>query len=261
MIKFSIQALLLILAFPVFSQQLSPGNNIERNRYGYIRGTQEEFLFKIYYEKVGGTDALINGKEYMPYYNRATLKPILFAGKSHTASVILNGRKYNNIALEYDTFTDEVVFTDNKRFIDNRMYQLALNKDLVDGFGLFFGQDSMNFRDLRSDSEQGFNLQDGFYEIAYEGNLKYIIRHQSAVHEKEGVDEYYYSPVNYVRIGGSYFRIRSSRGFVKLFGEKSESVRKFIRSNNVDIRKADKRQLVNVMKYCDSLIMPERLIK
>ena len=74
----------------------------------------------------------------------------------------------------------------------------------------------------------------------------------------EGIEEYIYTPADYVMVGDVFSRIKSSKGFIKLFGEKSEKIRQFIRTNNVNIRKADKKQIASVLKYYDSLIASEK---
>lgn len=258
MIKILITICILSLALPVVAQQsLTLTGDFEKDNYKSTIEFQLGYLYKIYYQNVGSTYKLINGKEYVPYYNRSKLKPLLLIDKKHTASISLNERKYENVYLEYDTYADELIYFDKSRIINNRLYQIALNKDPIVSFSLYTEMDSLVFRYLNSDKDIKFNLAGGFYEVVYEGNSKYIIKHQSTVHEKEGIDEYYYTPVNYISVGDKYYRIRSSRGFIKLFGDKSDEIRKFMHTSKVNIRKTDKKQIVKVLKYYDKLIMTE----
>jgi hypothetical protein len=103
-----------------------------------------------------------------------------------------------------------------------------------------------------------FNLPEGYYEVAYEGKSKYIIKHRSLLLVKEGIDEYIYSPADFIMVNNEYTKISNKRGFLKLFGEKSDVVKKFLRTNKVSIRKSDKREIVTVLKYYDSLIFSGR---
>ena len=238
-----------------FAQQSSTVNQSEQETdAGILLVKQRNYLFEIYYKDVGGVDQLVNGREYIPYYPHSKLKPLLFIGKAHTASLLLNGREYNNLPLEYDTYSDVVIYADTTRLINNRYYQIALNKDPIDGFNLYFGQDSLKFRYIRFNEKDDSKLEDGFYEVAYEGVTDFFIRHKSVVHEKEGKDEYYYSPVNYVKIGNAYERIRTTKGFVKLFGDKSEHIKKFIHLHNINIKRTDKQQLISILKYYEILV-------
>jgi hypothetical protein len=224
-------------------------NNVET-----LLNLQKDYLFNVYYQRVGGVDELKNGREYIPYYPHSRLKPLLYVDKSRVASLLLNGRKYENLTLEYDTYSDAVIYHDTTKLINNRYYQIAINKDPIGFFTLYFESDSLLFRYLQFNDMNDAKLQSGFYEIAYEGKSRYIIKHKSVVHEKDGVDEYYYSPRRYVMVGNKYFRIRSTRRFLKLFGEKTDQIRNFTQSSHINIKNADKRQIVNIMKYYDTLI-------
>lgn len=246
-----------ILLFTFSGNAQKPGtltDNIEKKDYSSLLLLQRDYLFKFYYGKVGGTDELINGKEYIPYYSHSTLKPLLFPGKIHTASIVINGRKFDGINLEYDTFLDEVVYFDYKKLINSRIFQIALNKYHIDNFSLYFGEDSLMFRYFRSEDGLPFNLKEGFYEVVYDGITKYITRHKSDLIEQEGLEEYSYKPEHYLKVGDIYTKVKSSKGLVGLLGDKSAEMKKFMRTNNIKIRKANKRQIDNLLRYYDTLI-------
>jgi hypothetical protein len=262
MIKISLTFFLLFITFSGVAQQsVSFTSDGEKTEYRAISDKQKKFMYETYYQGVGDIDELINGREYVPYYYRARRKPILLHNIKYTTSLLLNGRRYDSISLQYDTYLDELIYCDSTKVINNRIYQIALNKDPVDGFGLFAGADSLFFRHLDPAAEPDFNLPEGFYEIVYDEISKYIIRHLSVVIEKDGIDEYFYKPASYVMTENGYSRVRSTSGFIKLFGEKSDEIRKFIRNSKINIRKADKQQITKVLKYYDSLLSSESLTK
>jgi hypothetical protein len=259
MIKILLPFLFLIFSiFPGIAQQTLNLSGDNENNYRTVLDFQKDYLYKFYYQKVGGTDELINGRDYVPYYHKSKLKPLLFIGKKHTASIILNGRRYNNITLEYDTFLDEVIYSDSSKMINDRSFNIALNKDPVNGFDLYFGQDSLIFRHFRSEDLIKSDLHDGFYESLYDGKSKFIIKHQSFVLEKDGSEEYIYTPAYYIKVDNVFSRIRTSKGFIKLFGNRSDEVKKFMRTHKVNIRKGDKKKIISVMKYYDSLMPSEK---
>ena len=254
--KFSITLLTLFLTIQGFSQsfELNGGNgNIKSSDKA---GSEVQPLYEFYYQSVGIVDRLINGKEYIPYYFRSKLKPLLNYGIPRSASIILGGRTYNDLSLQYDTYLDELIYTDTTRIYKNIVYQIALNKDPIDGFNLYFGSDSLFFRNFSKSREKNFTMEEGFYEVVYNGMSKYIVRHKSAAIEKDGVEEYYYKPAGFVMISDSYTRIRSTRGFLKLLGGKSEEVKKFMRDNGIKISKAEKKEIAKVLYYYDNLNTP-----
>jgi hypothetical protein len=219
---------------------------------------QIEYIQKAYSARVEAPKEIINGKEYISYYTRSQAKPLLFVDKKRTASVFTYSRKYNNLILQYDTFLDEIVYTDTSRTVNYRFPEIALNKDIVQGFNLYFEDDSLQFRNLRGQDYTKKNLTEGFYEIAYEGKSSYIIRHTSSYYVREGRNEYQYTAENFMRIGDVYYRIKSKSALLKLFGEKSGEVKKYLHANRIRIRQAGKNEFVSIIKFYDSLVTPSR---
>lgn len=263
-IKILFQVFLLLVTSGSYGQNSSllnmnplngPGNqNIESLTERQIR-----YIKNSYSEKAEAPKEIINGKEYESYYTRSKAKPVLFGDKKRTATLFTKTRQYKNITLQYDTFLDEVIYTDTSRTINDRFPQIELNKDIVDGFNLYFEDDSLKFRNLRLPESAGKNLKEGFYEIAYKGKSEFVIKHVSSFYVREGLNEYKYAPENFFSIGGIFYRIKNKRSLLKLFGEKSGDVKKYIHSNRIRIRQADKNQFVDILKFYDSLITSGRL--
>ena len=222
--------------------------------YKSISDQQKSYMDSLYVRRVNISDELINGREYVPYYFKSKVKPLLAEGKKRSGSLVFNGRRYNNLLLEYDTFRDQLIYSDSTKLMNDRVFKIALNKDPVDEFSLIFIDDSMIFRYFTAVKEKSFNLPAGFYEVVYDGKSKCIIKHQSFLVEKDGLYEYRYTPVEFVRVGNSYARVKSGKGFIKLFGNESDEVRKFMKTNKVHFRRAGKNEIATVMRYYDSLI-------
>jgi hypothetical protein len=219
---------------------------------------QTKYIKSSYSEKIEAPKEFINGKEYESYYTRSTSKPLLFPDKRRSAKVFARTRQYNNLTLQYDTFLDEVIYTDTSRTINYMFPQIALNKDIVDGFNLYFEDDSLKFRNLRLPECARDNLKEGFYEMAYQGKSKYVIKHVSSFYVREGLNEYKYAPENYFSAGGVFQRVKNKRSLLKLFGEKSREVKKYIHLSRIRIRQADKNQFIDILKFYDSLITSGR---
>jgi hypothetical protein len=219
---------------------------------------QTDYLNRFYSEKIAAPKELINGKEYEPYYTRSKIKPLLYPGKARTASIITKTRRYNNLTLQYDTFLDEVVYTDTSRTLNYRFPQIALNKDIIEGFNLYFQDDSLIFRYFRSPEYSDKNLKEGFYEIAYTGKSSYVIKHESTFYEREGLNEYKYSPKNYISIGNKFYKIKTKRSLLHLFNDKTAEVKSFIHSSRIRMRQADKSQIAAIVRFYDSLETSKR---
>jgi hypothetical protein len=220
---------------------------------GSLTERQIEYIRSTYSEKLAAKNEIANGKEYISYYVQSQQKPLLYLKKKRSGTLYTTLRKYNNLDLQYDTFLDEVIFTDTTKMVNFSFPRIALNKDIVDGFSLYFVDDSMHFKYLRMPECSKKNLKEGFYEIAYTGKSQYLIRHHSSYFMREGLNEYQYSPENYISTGGDFFKITGKKSLINLFGEKAGDIKKFLHMARIRVREADKKQFISILKYYDSL--------
>jgi hypothetical protein len=243
----------LTLLILFFQLTLSTSAQKSKNANDEVSARQIEYIKNAYSSKIEVPKEFINGKEYESYYTRSKIKPLLLPDKKRSASIFTKTRKYSNLTLQYDTFLDEVIYTDTSRTINFRFPQIALNKDIVNGFNLYFENDSMVFKYFRLPECERENLREGFYEVAYSGKSIYVIKHTSSFYTREGLPEYDYTAENYINAGNGYYKVTSKGSLLKLFGDKSTAMKKFIHQARIRIKQADKNQLASILKYYDSL--------
>jgi len=224
-----------------------------KDMIAHTEKAQKEYLEKAYSLRVGVDDGVVNGRTYFPYHYRSKNKPLLYFEKDRTASITMDGRKYENIILQYDTFTDEVIFPEIENKHGQGLYQISLNKDIIDSFVLFFKDDTLTFRNITEKEVGRASLPSGFFEIAYDGDSKFMVRHTSAVHQKNGIDEYFYSAAGYVNTGSGFTRIRSNGQFIKMFGNRSAEMKKIVDRYKINVRKANKNQIISALRLFDNL--------
>jgi len=246
---------LLLVSVMVYGQQVIryPGA-VGKGSNDTIGKLQQEWLIGYYLKKTGSPREFIDGKDYYPYYLRSRNTPLLRADEDRSASLTINGRRYNNIVLQYDTYTDDVIYTDDSLIYDNQVRYVALNSNKISQFELYFKSDTLLFRYFSKYSDTTFNLQDGFYEVVRDMSTGYIIKHVSTTSISfNKTVEYRYAPVSYIRISDGFSMIISRKQFISLFGYRSEEIRHFLRQKKIRIPKADKRQITDVLKYYESL--------
>jgi len=251
MVKTLIAGFLLLVSFIGFSQTVQlPLNADNSELFAGIDKDHLKDLDSLYLVESGSDSSFISGREYRGYYFRSDYKPILFFGRDRTASLVYKGRTYNNLLLQYDTYLDQVIYMVYSNWDAS---QLALNSDNISRFDLCFKDDTLTFRYVSDELYPSFNLDDGFYEVVYDGKCKYIIRHGSTHYMRNGVDEYGYKPAGYVLTDGGFAKITSRKQFVNLFGSKSKEIKQFIGSNGIRIRKADKNQIKKILVFYEGL--------
>jgi hypothetical protein len=214
----------------------------------------EQKIRDFYFNSVNTPLEILNGKEYINYFFRGTTTPLLFSNHFFTSTLDFNKRLYHNVKLQYDTYLDEVLFTDTSRMINFEYPRVALNKELADGFSFYFQGEFYNFRHIRFQTRSRDNPGDGFYDLVYEGPSMFIIKHRSRLYEKDAVNEYKYAPVKYVYIDGSFKKFVRLKDLAGFFGPREEEIRAYIRENRIRTRKTPKGDIAGILKYYDSLL-------
>jgi len=225
----------------------------------HLDGTGGEEWLQPYLDQTGSEYGFVYGKEYYPYYYRARNSPILRDDERRTASLTFDGRTYDNLELQYDTYIDAVVYGYESLPLENKMRKVSLNKYELSSFDLYFIADTMHFRYFAHDRDTSFNLDDGFYEVVRDSKTKFIIRHRSEKYinlntpDRHAFDDYLYKPLFYINTGDGYQKITSRKHFTGLFNAGAGKVSRFLRAARIRIRKADKRQICEVLQYYEQL--------
>jgi len=252
--KYIVLVSLLTLPVEIFSQNTFPFLKPNSDEvYSSIEKIQREQLEDLYIYRTGSSGEFINGREYFPYFVASQHKPLIRNGEYRTSSLVFNGRKIDNIALMYDTYKDKVIYTNDTLIFNNRFCQIDLNKNNIERFDLFFAMDTMTFMYLTKKADKTFNLDDGFYEVVYDNECRYIIKHRSTCSLSNGVFEYYYSPASYLKINGRYVKMTTKGQFLNLFGDKREEIKKYIQNKKIRYHKATSRQIAGIIKFYENL--------
>ena len=253
MIRVCLLIFLLLSTLRVLCQgEASVNRGGKTDIYRAAEASDRVFLDSLYTVRTGTEYSYINGRDYFPYHYRSKNKPLLFHWKERKATITVNGRKFNNIVLYYDTYTDEVIFPEMENDFGGRVHQVSINRDVINTFELLFSDDTLRFRYFgENGSEQG--LAPGFYEVAYDGPTAYLIRHRSVMHQRNGIAEYFYSPSGYVLTSTGYQKVSSNKNFLRLFGTRSPEIKRIIEQRDLNIRKASKREIISILKTYDDL--------
>jgi hypothetical protein len=252
MVKFLTLLFLFAASSELLAQKTQPLRRTENNPLtAMIVKEQREYLDSLYLNGTGALRDVVNGRDYIRYFFRSTDKPLLRPEEGRNASLIFNKRKFEDLPLQYDTYTGEVIYTDNKLILNNKICEVALNSDNISRFDLYFKDDTMTFKNFRN--EPAFNLEEGFYEVVHDGECKYIIRHVSTLYLSDGLEKYPYAPQSYIRVADQYVRTGSRKQFLSLFGDRSDAIRQYMHRERIRFKKADKHQITDILKFYERL--------
>lgn len=156
----------------------------------------------------------------------------------------------------YDTYKDLVVYYDPNNLINNSICPIVIDKHLINEFTLQLPSDRLRFKYLEFPDDQKEKLRNGFYEIAYDGYCRYIIKHTSGIVIAEGRNTYKYNTQRYIVNTGIYYRISGRRSLLRALSDKSNELKKYIRTSKIPVRSAGKDQIKNILEYYNSLLLP-----
>ncbi len=219
-----------------------------------IQSGQYQLVQSLYDSLMSRSNEILNGREYEYYFYPQVSSPLIPARQHPTASIVINGKKHENIMLQYDTFKDLLVYFDPNNIINGSICPVSVNRNIIDEFKLEVSSDNLKFRYLEVPVEE--DLKSGFYEIVYNDDYKFVIKHLSNRHIDEGRDKYAYNPIRYVVSKDGYFKIKGKRSLLKALPDNIKEVKKYIKSMKISVSKANKYEILSILKYYDSFQLP-----
>ncbi|MCD6598946.1 MAG: hypothetical protein J7L04_14735 [Bacteroidales bacterium] len=254
---------ILFLLFSIFFWQLLPGQEIGKTdgrtggddvRNDLVLSEQYQFVQALYDSLLNTSNEILNGREYEYYFYPQISSPLIPTRQQPSASIVINGKKYENITLQYDTYKDLLVYFDPANFVNGSICPVSVNSYIIDEFNIKVSSDNLKFRYLEVPEVE--NLKSGFYEIVYDGESQFIIKHLSNKFIDEGRDKYEYNTIRYVVNNAGYFKIKGKRSLLKALPDHSTEVKKYIKSLKISVRKANKYEILSILRYYDSYQLP-----
>ncbi|HSO88343.1 MAG TPA: hypothetical protein VLQ91_17455 [Draconibacterium sp.] len=209
-------------------------------------------LYKLSETYYSINDEYINGFIYPVPNFRIPGDPYLNNTEWNEGTLFINGKTYSHLFIKYDLIIDEVIIKVKTEQNIERL--LAVNKSQIDSFiihsSLFLNSDNLN----------PDNTKNAYYEKVFGG--------QPAVYkqyEKRFIDSYSNSsPLGkfssqksntYLFDDNDLTNINNKKSFLECFEKtEQEKIKKFLKVNKINYNKISKAQLVELMKYCATII-------
>ena len=221
-------------------------DSIQEKQYHSIQGLYDSVLNV-------SSNVILNGREYLVYFSPHVSTPIIPVKRYPTSSIIIQGKTYRNLMLQYDTFKDQVIYYDPDNLENNAIIPISVNRTIIDEFDLEYPGNKIKFKYLVIPDTLKGNVNNGFYEIVYDKTSRFVIKHRSILVIKGGRDIYKYKPRRYIVNKGMYYPINGRRSLIKALSDKSVEMKKFIKSSKIFVRWAEKDEMVRILKFYDSL--------
>jgi hypothetical protein len=189
-----------------------------------------------YTQAVGVQSHLFNGSEYKEYNAQGDEFPYLFDDVMFGA-VKYAGEVYENIPLYYDLVKDQVITS----YTHGNKVQLLRPK--VEYF------DIGGHRYVRLNNDK---MTEGFYDLMYDGKMKFYVRHQKVLVIKINGN----APENtfeerikyYILKNGTYHSVKSKRSVMSLLKDRRKEMKRVIKEEKLKFGKNREKSIARLLQ-------------
>ncbi|HTN06788.1 hypothetical protein [Agriterribacter sp.] len=187
----------------------------------------------IYYKSLQQQSGLYNGSEYVPYTH------LLKEGHPYfDTSVLTPGRVYYNrmvypdVPMLFDIIKDEIIIQHY-----NKVFLVQLIHNAIDSFYM----QGHYFLHLGRDSVAEGNIQEGFYDRVYDGEIKLFVKRNKFIRESipdMQVERTAYQKDRYFLFKDNrYHNIYTESSVLKLLKDKRAALKQGLRNSKIKFRK------------------------
>jgi hypothetical protein len=197
----------------------------------------------------GADPTVFNGQVYVNPNPGARGTPFLFDESFQAGSVTIRGKEYRPLLLRFDTYGQWLVVRYENRF--GGMRELKMSDAWIDHFTVgvrFFSR---------------FFMPDGkriYIQLIGSGDLKIgIYWSKELLFNATNINPgFYFSPDKkavYLVKNDELKKFKNNKSFLKLFSrEEQEKIAPYLSKNNIDMRKASEKTLLQVINFCNTLM-------
>lgn len=227
---------------PSFSQidsiyKLQLSQNVIRN---YITSLQTE-------------SPLFNGKIHQPFqYPIMGSDHIYFISSSpNKGSIVYEGILFENVDLLYDLVKQELVMQNYKDIDKN----IILDKSRVEAFSLL----NHHFIKLQNNSFNGEPKANEYYDLQYNGNIKFLTRRIKSIIEPSTPGSLAYRKIkstinHYIFKDSIYHPVTSKKSLLKILKENNHENKKYLKDNDLNFNKDTESSILGLVQLYDKQI-------
>ncbi|HEY4206084.1 MAG TPA: hypothetical protein VGM31_04685 [Puia sp.] len=197
--------------------------------------------------QLGGNLRLFTGAEYIRNGQHAQGHPFFQSDIPLDGSASYDGANYENILLQYDLITGEVITHDSTVNANISLVREKLPRFTISGHVFLW---------LPAVGDSAITLDPGYYEMLYNGPCSLVARHEKKMvypTTNEEIVKYVESTNYFLRRDGQYFRIEGQHSLLKVLADKKDPLKKFIRQNKLQFDKYPGNALIQVIHYYTQL--------
>jgi hypothetical protein len=198
----------------------------------------------------GSDEALINGFAFTPNNVNAGGDPFFISPSFANASITISDKVFEVESLKYDIADERLVLLVTVK--SGAKFPILLNNEFIQHFELsqaHFYPATLYLTD---------NEVKGFIDLVYSGSFNFVTKYKKEfVKMYTKVDPFgKYSETqihHYLIRNGVSKKIKSKKSLLDTFNPFQKEISRYMKTNHIKFRKANRQQLVQLLRYCDEL--------
>lgn len=201
-------------------------------------------VVKQFYQAVADNALLYSGTEFKntdpnihsdPYWINEILK----------GDLLYSDVMYHNIPLIYNILNGEVI----SQKYNNGVFMVLISEKIK-----AFSIAGHTFIRLTGNQANNASIDEGFYDLLYNGNEQVFARYRKHLNESNNLDKRFVQTTSYfIQKEGKYFAVKRKKELLSVFKDKKSDIRKYMRKNKLDYNIEPVEALTKVAAFYDQL--------
>jgi hypothetical protein len=200
----------------------------------------------VYLKFIQGNAHLYNGSEHKTYQSVNDEHPYFISDDWVIGSIIYDNELNENVGMMYDIRNDKVVI---ENYFSNNRIELVSKKISE------FTMHGHTFVVLKSDSTK--QIQEGFYDQLYNGNLKVYVRrtkqYQERIESNILIPSFEEKNKYFLFKEGKYFQVNSKASVLDVLSDKKKMLKQHLSKSRIRYKAEKEKALVLLAGYYDTL--------
>jgi hypothetical protein len=191
--------------------------------------------------------SLLNGRIWRNQYSNAVGDQFFLANTFLKGSVTFNGRRFNNLDLQYDITNDELILRIESYPV------IIMNKEMVDSFNLFF--ENRNYHIINAGNDTSSVLR-GYVNVLYDGPSTLYVKYSKKILPLAAdgkYDLFIQEHRIYLRKDTQIVPVTGKRKLFNLLEDKKKEIRQYLKSSRLKVKQKDPGTFIPVLQYYDSI--------
>ncbi len=171
---------------------------------------------------------IVVGRSHKPVVSRIN-HPYFGSNEPVNGTLVFKNKHYQVNGLKYDIVNDRLIFY--MQYKNHTAGFISLDHNFIPEFRIY----NSTFRYYKGLKNRfGFNLKEGYYQVVYDGKLKFLVRWEKSLSVNDATEKNKYNENNrmYLLKNNKMLRIYNINSLLNKLNHNKRDIRTFIRDNN-----------------------------